>query len=312
MQPRLCVECLVSSAKLGWLLTSKHKILSRAQDFLPANEAFCNGIITCGGESSGLNQKEEELLCPRTARSSLIPARTRAPVPQKVPNPSSQVPAAASGPSLLTIGIRASVCYILPADLVPGLPSDAALSFSPAGDVLAALSHSAFPRSRRGCPCGFHWQYQRCSVKLPRLHVQPHKSASWLHSPGCLGTRAFFSGCAKSLKTNPSVLKTEREKSQRGHGVPASSWLPLWAQFLQPTGFIDLMLGCPLGPSSAAGKQQLAQTHAGKQCLDTAPCTQGSRQVLPCASGWKCPFPRGPEPVISPAQGVNGVIGAVA
>lgn len=71
MQPRLCVECLVSSAKLGWLLTSKHRILTRAQDFLPANEAFCNGIITCGGESSGLNQKEEELLCPRR---SLIPA----------------------------------------------------------------------------------------------------------------------------------------------------------------------------------------------------------------------------------------------
>lgn len=121
MQPRLCVECLVSSAKLGWLLTSKHRILTRAQDFLPANEAFCNGIITSGGESSGLKQKEQELLCPRTARRSPIPERTRVPVPQKVPNPSSQVPAAASGPSLLTIGIRASVCHVLPADLVPGL-----------------------------------------------------------------------------------------------------------------------------------------------------------------------------------------------
>lgn len=302
MQPRLCVECLVSSAKLGWLLTSKHRILTRAQDFLPANEAFCNGIITCGGESSGLNQKEEELLCPRTARSSLIPARTRAPVPQKVPNPSSQVPAAASGPFLLTIGIRASVCYILPADLVPGLPSDAVLSFSPAGDVLAALSHSAFPRSRRGCPCGFHWQYQRCSVKLPRLHVQPHKSASWLHSLGCLGTRAFFSGCAKSLKT-PQSSKQRGKSHNVGTGCLQAPGCPSGRSFCSTTGFVDLMLGCPLGPSSAAGKQQLAQTHAGKQCLDTAPCTQGSSQVLPCASGWKCPFPRGPRARYFPGSG---------
>lgn len=116
------------------------------------------------------------------------------------------------------------------------------------------------------------------------------------------------------IPENPSVLKTEREKSQRGHGVPASSWLPLWAQFLQPTGFIDLMLGCPLGPSSAAGKQRLAQTHAGKQCLDTAPWKQPGPALRLGVEVPLSPWPRNApaEPVTSLARGVNGVIGAVA
>jgi len=75
--------------------------------------------------------------------------------------------------------------------------------------------------------------------------VSPHSPLnlmSWLHPPGCLGTRDVSSRCTKSLKT-PQFSK-QRGKCPRSwkpcqRGAPACSWPAGWVQVLQPVGFID-------------------------------------------------------------------------
>lgn len=85
--------------------------------------------------------------------------------------------------------------------------------------------------------------------------------------------------------------------------MPASSWLPLWAQFLQHTRFVDLVVGCPLGhplPGMHFLHLPQASNDLPKLTLESSVWTQPptcrearehpSGRVLLCTSGWKCPF----------------------
>lgn len=155
--------------------------------------------------------------------------------------------------------------------------------------MLAALSHSACPRSRRGCPCGFHWQCQRCSVKLPRLHVQPHKSASWLHSPGCLGTRTLSSGYTKSLKT-PQSSKQRGKTHSVGTGCLQAPGCPSGHSFCSPLGWLTWWWGVPWGIPSLGCIAFISHSQA-TTCPNS--CWKAVFGHSPLEAARSCPAPRG-------------------